>query len=334
MCNFCKCDLRRLQGRCRTAGIKKGDKMKKTSRLLKALLLLVCCMSMFVMAGTVSAAEYKVKVNSNGTATVTNKSSGKKIATLKVDGKGEKIHEQLVVTTSYIYFTTTEDMGDSETECCLYRYKRSDKSNEFLVNLTLNLNDPAINVKQINAFDVNYVYSGSVYLTGWSGSNFAHGYRYALSERKLTKIANGGCSYRFNQYIVCDDFMVHGDFSPAPVYVYNTRTGVTKTIAKQVAAYNRSGKYVFAAVMRTVKYEPGRTGAKYDIIRYNLSTGGTVTLASNIKAYSVQKITGAYVYQLRYVEEAHTKAYYRYNMKTKKNVKITAAKFKSVVGFS
>ncbi|MDO4634086.1 MAG: hypothetical protein Q4B01_09545 [Eubacteriales bacterium] len=177
-------------------------------------------------------------------------------------------------------------------------------------------------------YDVNEVYRGSLYVSGWNGSENMALYRYDLNTGEMKKIIDQGYSSRYKKYIICESNKVTASYHTYPIYIYNTSTGNLRTVATNVGCFERSGKYLYVAAAKVKDYPVIRV--PYRVFRYNLATGKKKVLAANMKGYFISKITKKYIYHSNWEDEST--GYYRYNLKTKKEKKISRGAFFKATG--
>ena len=276
--------------------------MKRNKKGLKRVgiwLLLICMFVQTAFPITAAAATYKaVSDNESGIWVL---KDGKKYTRISV--RFSTVNTGIAVSGKDIYFTVSSASRRSNGNPYCYLYRKNMSTGEIFCLKEL----PG----SFMGYDIDKIYSGSVYLTGWNPSSDTACYRYYISSKKLSKAVSAGYGGQYKNYIVCESTRTHGAFTLYPIYVYNTKTGKKTTVTKSAAAYTLSGKYLYYAYTGG---NPYKGAVSYTVKRYNLTTGKTSTIASNIKAYFVEKVTSTYLY---YSDYTHAK-YYRCNLKTRK----------------
>lgn len=278
--------------------------MKRERNVAKRLflwMLLICLFSQTAFPAAVSAASYSAVSDKESGIWVLK--DGKKLTRISV--RSSTVNTKIAVYGKDIYFTVESSAFRSNGNPYCYLYRKNMTTGEIFCLKEL----PG----SFLGYDVEKVSDGSVYLTGWNPSDNTACYRYYISKKKLSRVASAGYGTQYKNYIVCESTMTHGSFVTYPIYVYNTKTGKKTCITKKAGAYTLNGKYVYYA---TTGGNPNTGAVRYQVKRYNLTTGKTNTVASNVKAYFIEKITPTYLY---YSDYKYPKTrYYCYNMKNRK----------------
>ena len=255
----------------------------------------------------------------DGSLEIKYKATGEHVCHLWIED--EIIVPKIAVEGNDIYFTSYSQIGTSDVANCTLRcFNTVDQE---VIDLELHL--PG----SYWQYQIDFIYDGGVFMTGMTSSDEAGSYRYDMNGDYVKKIADGGISYHYKQYVVCDPTCVLGSYAPYTVYVYNADTGKTKTVMTNTAKVSPSGKYLYLAKMKKVNYSPGTKKSTYQIVRYRLTTGKRKTLVPAFKGYHITKITGKYIYYVW--EKGGNNRYYRYTIATKKKKRISFATYKKVM---
>ncbi len=284
-------------------------------------LVLLAALLFVLLPASVHAAKYEGERLDDGSVNVVNADTGEALATLSL--RLGTVNTQIAVSGDWIYFTgSVTNYTDYSVANSLYAYNYKTEEQLHLKAL------PAA----FDSYDVNDVYGGSVYLTGWTGSDDTALYRWNLQKKTLKKVAEDGYALRYKRYIVCESTMVHGAFTLYPIYVYNTRTGKVVTAMKKVGGYGYKGGKLYIAQMPKEAY-PETKKAAYKIIQYDIATGAKKTLNRKVKAYLISKMTNKYIYHQGSDQETHTSYFYRTAIKTGKTVRLSKEKYFKALGF-
>ena len=283
-------------------------------------LMLLAALLFVLLPGTVRAADYEGERQDDGSVKVINTDTDDVIATLSL--RLGHVNPQIAVSGKWIYFTGYVSNSDYTSSNSLYAYNYKTKEQVHLKALP----------KDFERYDVNEVYSGSVYLTGWTGSDDTGLYRWYIKKKKLKEAAPDGYAMRYKKYIVCESTMVHGSYVTYPIYIYNTKTGKTVTAAEKVGAYSYKSGKLYIAQMPKFKY-PESSRGKYKIVRYDIKANKKKTLKKSVKAYMIDKVTSKYIYHRKgvYQDGLYKISYYRTTIKSGKQKKISFAKYSNAM---
>lgn len=285
-------------------------------RFMYIVVVILSVFMMFAMGRTqVQAAVYTAETHSAGGIYVLE--NGERVDYVYVSGG--RIDANIAVSGSNVYFVHSSSQSNLVTYnpvCTLYQ--KNMETGEYT------------SLKQLPAdffgYEVNCLYNGSIYLTGWNPSDNTALYRYYLSNKKLKQVANAGFGEKTGKYIVCESTMVHGCFVTYPILVYNTATGKKTLITKKAGGYSvYDGKVYYAETNN----DPNRGMIDYTVKCYSPGSGKNVTVAKKVKAGFIGKITPQYVYS-QIFSNSH-RIYYRCSLQTKKNTKISKAAYERAV---
>lgn len=281
-------------------------------------LILLLCSSCFVFAATEKDFEL-IPDYSLGSLEIKYKATGEHVCNIWIEG--ENVVPKIAVEGNDIYFTTYSQVGTYDyAKCTLRCFNIVDKE---VIDLDLNL--PGYYWQ----YQLDFVYDGSVYMTGIASSDYAGTYRYDMNGDYVKKISDGAIVYHYKQYVVCDPSPVLETFAPYSVYVYNAKTKKTKTVLGNIAKMSPNGKYLYLAKMKKNNSNPSRKKSSYTIVRYRLTNEKLKTLVETFKGYSLSKITSKYIYYVR--NKGGKDLYYRYTIKTKERKKISFAEYEAVM---
>ena len=286
--------------------------MKKLSGLI-----LLAALLFVLPPGTVHATTYEGIRAEDGSVSVVNNDTGEEIAVLSL--RLGTVSQDIAVDGDWIYFTgSVTNYTDYSTANSFYAYNRKTKEQVFLKSLPT----------EFGNYDVNDVYDGWVYLTGWTGSDDSKLYRWNISGKKLETAAEDGYAYRYKKYIVCESTAVHGAFTTYPIFIYNTKTGKTVTAVTDAASYGINKGYLYIARMPKFKY-PEKKKASYKIIRYKIASGKKKTLKKKVKAYMIGKVNTKYIYHRKSGSAAndYKDTFYRTVYKSGKTKQISMEKY-------
>ncbi len=284
-------------------------------------LVVLAALLLVLLPGTARAADYEGERQDDGSVKVVNTDTDDVIATLSL--RLGTVNPKIAVGGSWIYFVgEVTDYTDYSTANSLYAYNFKTKEQVQLKALP----------KDFDVYDVNEVYGGSVYLTGWTGSDDTGLYRWYIKKKKLKEAAPDGYAMRYKNYIVCESTMVHGSYVTYPIYIYNTKTGKTVTAAENTGAYSYKSGKLYIAQMPKFKY-PESSRVKYKIIRYDIKANKKKTLKKSVKAYMIDKVTSKYIYHRKasYQDGLYKISYYRTTIKSGKQTKISFAKYSNAM---
>ena len=287
--------------------------MKSKRKILKGLwmwLLIACIFSQVAFPVTAAAASYKAVSDNSGGIRVTK--NGKTVTRIKVSGG--YVGTDIAVSGKNVYFVVSSRTTRSNGNPYCYLYRKNISTNKVTRLKSLS--------GSYYGYNVENIYGGSIYITGWNPSDNTACYRYYISSGKLVKVASAGYGSQYKNYIVCESTQTHGSWVKYPIYVYNTKKGTKSGITKSAAAYTLNGKYVYYA---TTSGDPNRGAATYTIKRYDLTKKKTTTVAKNIKAYFIGKITPTYLYYFDYKYPKTT--YYRCTLKTKQVITLSQSAY-------
>ena len=284
-------------------------------------LILLAALFFVLLPGPARAADYEAERLDDGSVRVVNSDTDEVLATLSL--RLGTVNQEIAVKGSLIYFTGYVNADNSYSNS-LYAYNYKTKKQVQLKALP----------STFPFYDVNEVYDGSVYLTGWSPSDDTALYRWNIKKEKLTAAAEDGYAFRYKKYIVCDSRKVHGSFVTYPVHIYNTKTGKTVATAKNVAAYSYKKGKLYIAQMPKYKY-PESSKAKYKIFRYDIKRGKKKTLKKKLKAYMIDMVTSKYVFHRKgtYKNGVYKSTFYRTTIKTGKSKTMNLAQYTNAMGY-
>ena len=315
-------------------------KNKWRTGFLKLSLLFGVLVFLSLNAASAEAAKYKVDSyydngGPDGSVNVTYADTGKLFVRLKIDG--ESINSSCWVTSKYIYFSSNPVSAEygavipDSSKCSLYRYDCVKKTYSLQKNLGSGF------------YDVDYLYDGNLYLSKTNGESLKSLlYKYNIKTKSLKKAADGKVCRHYKHNIIMDEFWTSPSVYLSPVRIYNIKTGKTRTLAKEAWRYDMEKQYLYIASVKSVKKDPrshfplADEGARYKIFRYNLLTGKSNTLVPSMKAYRVAKVTPSFVYHFRNKQDSSgnsTRVYYRYQIKTKKQITMSKDSFSKAVGW-
>ena len=261
-------------------------------------------------------ASYKATFNSDGTVNVTVKETGAFVAKLEVPG--ERVASGITVTDANVFFLSYQ-VGQYRNTYSLQKVSRTTGKRTRMKKLST----------AYYSYHIRAVYDGSLYMEAQNPGDIGVALRYKVKEKKLLKIAKGGWAFGYKYRFVADGTMNSGMQSPGYVYIYNTKSGKRTTLAANVLGTTYTGQYAFVASMKNPDSLPAYHVNVYKIIGYNLANANKKVLATAMRGYKVDKITTKFVYH--HGEVSGNTVYYRYNLSTKKNTKISKAAYEAAL---
>ena len=232
--------------------------------------------------------------------------------------KGWWINKYIVSSGDKIYFLACKKKNKKKSSFRLYECDMKSKKYKLLYKM------PA---KYIDGY-LQETYDGSVYMRlDTKKDSFC--LRYNIKSGKLKTIFKSFSYYRYDNYLVFEKLKDRYE-DPLTMFVqynneytvYNTRTGKRKTIFDGHAeGLVRIGRYLYYAESTDGRGLEINTKTRYKIVRYDLVTGKKKTILKPEKFLEIEFVTDKYVYHQTWTWGTDT--YYRYDLKSKKNKKIS-----------
>ena len=174
------------------------------------------------------------------------------------------------------------------------------------------------------------LYGGNVYINAWNGSGNNALYRFVLETDVLCKVCDAEYVKRCGRYIVCDPSATFGSAGPLmQIYVYDIEKVKVKQIEKGACGYSIKGNVIYYSHNLKGRKKLSFTGSNYfSVNSYNMKTGKTKVLVKKLKADSMGKMGSKYIYYKVNSWTGNKVKYYKYDIKAKKKIKITAEQYK------
>ena len=228
------------------------------------------------------------------------------------------IDEEFVSFGEKIYFLACKMKNNKKKNFRLYEFDMETKKYKLLYKLPSKYTEGSL-------FEV---YDNSVYMRmEILGKSKQYCLRYYIESGKLKTIYKSTGYYRDKDVLVSREKRKGSDFLGAKynkeIIVYSAKTGKKKSVFKGYAeGMTRIGRYLYYAVSIDDAGFSVNYPSLYKIIRYDLVTGKKKTLLKSGKFLEIKCITGRYVYHGTWY--CNPERYYRYDLKLKKNKKISS----------
>lgn len=294
--------------------LKSKNKQGKTIILFLGALILFIAFSITNETSVQAAQKYVAKSAGNNSIYVKDVKTGCYILFLENT-------KDIVYKGNKIYYIKNYQCEENQTpKLCQYDVKT--KKHKTLVKFT----------GIYDQYDICDLYSGSIYINCWVGSDCIYCYRYIIKDKKLKKIDKfAGYVQRYKNRIVLDPTCVYGSPGFFPIYIYDTLTGKIKTLTKTANGGYFTKKTIYYANALTKRdtdyFKKG--GVKTSIKKYSLETGKIKTLVKSIKLNQVEIITDKYVCYNIFKNNGNK--YYIYNIKTRKKKSYNRDKYYKIV---
>ena len=240
--------------------------------------------------------------------------SGKLVDTISHDDGS--VNSKYIYDEEFVYYTVRTNSGEND----LYIRDIKGKKSRFWLMLP----------DMYERWELLERHGYILLLNAWDGSGKSAFYEADLEVDVLRPVCDAECVKKCGSYRVC----VSSATSSSPeslmqIYVYNATISRVKKIENASCGYTIKGNVIRYAHNLQGRKKLSFTGPNYfSVNTYNMKTGKTKVLVKKLKADSIGKIGTRCLYYKVNSWDGNKVKYFKYDIKTKKKVQITANQYK------